>query len=83
MLLNTCIKLSNDPDVKSLASTTEKIINNTVGHPFTDIINKNSALKSALNSAFGFLGSIDDLWIFSYHERNYTLTIALLLNSIR
>jgi hypothetical protein len=83
MLLNACIRLSNDADIKSLAQTTEAVTNNTIGNPFTDILNKNSAVKSLLNTALGLLGSIDDLWIFSYHERNYTLTVASLINSIR
>jgi hypothetical protein len=83
MVLNTCIELSNDPDVNFLALTTGTIINITIKNPITDIINKNMGMKKTLNTAFGLLGSIDDLWIFSYHERNYTLTVALLLNYIR
>jgi hypothetical protein len=67
LVLGTCIQQTNDTSVKSLAQTSGAVVNNTISNPITDLINKNSAIKTMMNAAFGFLVSIDDLWIFSYH----------------
>lgn len=55
----------------------------TILNKATIFISKNSALKSIMNNVFPFLISIDDLWLFSYHKRIYTQTVAQILDSIR
>lgn len=82
-MLNTCIQVSNDANVIALSASTESVRSNSISNPFAGSLIKNPISKTIINAVCGFFGPLDDLWMFSYHERNYTLTVSSLLNSIR
>lgn len=59
------------------------LANSTFSNPVMSFIIQNVIVKTILNSLCNFFSALDDLWMFSYHERDYTLTVASLLDSVR